>query len=44
MERIGRDVKFGFWEKYDEGHTVVRFATSWGKKMEEVRRLVEVLP
>ena len=44
MERIGRDVKFGFWEKYDEGHTVVRFATSWGTKMEEVRRLVEVVP
>ena len=44
MERIGRGGKFGFWEKYDEGHTVVRFATSWGTKMEEVRRLVEVLP
>ncbi len=44
MERIGRDVKFGFWEKYDEKHTVVRFATSWGTRMEEIRELIAVLP
>lgn len=43
MERIGERVKFGFWEKYDERHTVVRFATSWATEMEEIEKLNEVL-
>ena len=29
MERLGKKVAFDFWEKADEAHTVVRFATSW---------------
>lgn len=43
MERIGEMVKFSFWEKYDERHTVVRFATSWATEMEEIEKLNEVL-
>lgn len=43
MERLGRSVKFGFWEKYDEAHTVVRFATSWATTEEEMRQLMELL-
>ena len=43
MERIGERVKFSFWEKYDERHTVVRFATSWATEMEEIEKLNEVL-
>ena len=35
MERLEKQVEFGFWEKYDDTHTVIRFATSWAttKKM-----------
>ena len=29
MEELKREVSFSFWEKKDENHTVVRFATSW---------------
>lgn len=35
MEELGEKVKFSFWEKYDDSHTVVRFATSWATKMED---------
>lgn len=43
MERLGRSVKFGFWEKYDESHTVVRFATSWATTEEDLQRLIDLL-
>ena len=35
--------QFDFWEKYDEDHTVIRFATSWGTKMEDIDALIELL-
>lgn len=35
--------KFGFWEKYDDTHTVVRIATSWATKMEDVEGLLGIL-
>ncbi len=35
--------KFGFWEKYDDTHTVVRIATSWATKMEEIMQLIELM-
>mgnify|MGYP000105029597 FL=1 len=35
--------KFGFWEKYDDTHTVVRIATSWATRMEEVEQLLELM-
>ena len=35
--------KFGFWEKFDDTHTVVRIATSWATRMEEVRQLLALL-
>ena len=35
--------KFGFWEKYDDTHTVVRIATSWATRMEEVMQLIALL-
>lgn len=43
MEELGKQVKFSFWEKYDDTHTVVRFATSWGTKMEDIDALIEIL-
>lgn len=35
-------VEFSFWEKYDEDHTIVRFATSWATKAEDVEKLYEI--
>lgn len=29
MERLSATIGFSFWERYDDTHTVVRFATSW---------------
>ncbi len=43
MEELGRKVSFSFWEKYDETHTAVRFATSWATKPENTDRLIEIL-
>lgn len=43
MERLREKVVFSFWEKYDENHTVVRFATSWATKTEEIEELISLL-
>ncbi len=43
MERLKEKVAFSFWEKLDENHTVVRFATSWGTTTEDVERLMDIL-
>ena len=43
MEELGEKVKFSFWEKYDDNHTVVRFATSWATKMEDIDALIGIL-
>ena len=42
-QKLEQSVVFSFWEKYDETHTVVRFATSWGTRMEDVEQLADVL-
>ena len=39
MERLARKVAFDFWEKLDESHTVVRFATSWATRAGDVEAL-----
>ena len=35
--------KFGFWEKFDDSHTVVRIATSWATCMEEIEQLIALM-
>ena len=40
MERLARDVGFTKWEALDEGHTVVRLATSWATREEDVDALL----
>lgn len=35
--------KFGFWEKFDDSHTVVRIAASWATKMEEIEQLIALM-
>lgn len=43
MEKLKEQVVFSFWEKYDDNHTVVRFAASWGTTEEEIDKLAEIL-
>ncbi len=43
MEQLRESVVFSFWEKYDENHTVVRFATSWATGREELEELIRLL-
>ncbi len=43
LRELEQKVAFSFWEKYDDSHTVVRFATSWATSMENVEKLKELL-
>ena len=43
MEKLKEKVAFGFWEKYDGEHTVVRFATSWSTTDQDMEYLRSVL-
>ncbi len=43
MESLGKKVSFGFWEKKDENHTVVRFAVSWATKEADIDKLIDML-
>ena len=43
MESLSKQVVFCFWERYDESHTVVRFATSWATTKESIAQLAELL-
>ena len=43
MKQIQEKVAINFWEKYDNNHTVVRFATSWATRYEDVEKLIELL-
>lgn len=43
MLQLQEMVSFSFWERADENHTVVRFATSWATQKENVERLIELL-
>ncbi len=36
-------VDYSFWEKYDEDHTVIRFATDWGITESDTIALIDVL-
>ncbi|MDO4419021.1 MAG: low specificity L-threonine aldolase, partial [Ruminococcus sp.] len=42
MQELKKSVSFGFWEKYDDNHTVVRFASSWATTDEAVDKLIEL--
>lgn len=43
MDKLKEKVKFSFWEKYDDTHTVVRFATSWATTDEDIEALKDAL-
>ncbi len=43
MEELSKTIAFSFWEKYDENHTVVRFATSWSTTKQDLDELEKAL-
>ncbi|MBO5566135.1 MAG: aminotransferase class I/II-fold pyridoxal phosphate-dependent enzyme [Succinivibrio sp.] len=43
LEHLGQSVEYGFWEKYDANHTVIRIATDWATTDQETEALIEVL-
>lgn len=43
MEALSEHVRFSFWEKYDEEHTVVRFACSWSTTEADLKALEALL-
>lgn len=43
LEELSEEVATGFWERVDENHTVVRFASSWATTEEDVDKLMELL-
>lgn len=43
LESLRENVRVGFWEKPDDSHTVIRFATSWATTKEEIEELKNYL-
>lgn len=43
MNELAKEVNFSVWEKVDDEHTAVRFATSWATKKENVDALLALL-
>ncbi len=43
IEQLKSKAAFSFWEKYDESHTVVRFATSWATRREDAEELCRII-
>lgn len=43
MARLKEQVRFCVWEKRDEDHTVVRFATSWATSEEDLAELWKII-
>lgn len=43
LEELSKEVSFCFWEKLDENRCVVRCATSWATKMEDVDKLISII-
>ena len=40
---LSKKITFGFWEKKDDAHTVVRIATDWATTPENVEKLLQAL-
>ncbi|MBE6927121.1 MAG: aminotransferase class V-fold PLP-dependent enzyme [Ruminococcaceae bacterium] len=43
LKELSKHVQYSFWEKYDEKHTVIRFATSWATEQEDLDSLIALL-
>ena len=43
MQELRQKISFSFWAKYDDNHTIVRFATSWATTDEAIKELESIL-
>ena len=43
LSELSDHVGYGFWEKYDDAHSVVRFATSWATPPENIDKLMKLM-
>lgn len=43
LKKLEQNVAVSFWEKADDSHTVIRLATSWATKEEEIQELIAIL-
>ena len=43
MRLLSESIRFSEWEPFDKTHTVVRFATSWSTREEDLEALKELL-
>lgn len=43
MEPLSENVAFGFFDRFDDSHTVIRFCTSWATTDEDVDKLIGML-
>ena len=43
LKELEQNVAVGFWEKPDADHTVIRFATSWATREEDILELEKYL-
>lgn len=43
LKQLSQTVSCGFWETLDDTHTVIRFATSWATRLEDIQALEALL-
>ena len=43
LSRLEPNVRYSYWQKYDDAHSVVRFATSWATPQENIDALMALL-
>ena len=43
LEKLAKQIRFSFWEKRDDRHTVIRLATSWSTTEEDLAALEQAL-
>lgn len=43
LERLSELVEYSFWEKADDSHTIIRFATSWATTEKDAQALIEII-
>ncbi len=43
LDKLSEHVRYGFWEKLDDDHTVIRLATDWATTKEDIDTLMQYL-
>lgn len=43
LKKLSKKVVYSFWEKFDDTHSVIRFATSWATTKEDVEKLIALV-